>query len=226
MLLYGIPQSTKNNLKNKLNYLWNNRVYVLIFGLSAVVAFFPQWGYWLAVTGSPIVYSYTTEGFNFLQPKIIQILFFPSRSMFYWFPINFFGFGGLFILWKKRKNWFKGNSAIMQNLNSRLQEARRWNWAIAVVLLLQIYLVSSWWIWTFGGGFGHRALLDFMPLWAIPIACGITFLWHGKHRKLLIIFISLCITFSMVITILAWHSIYIPDRFEATFIPIVKNLIN
>jgi hypothetical protein len=41
---------------------------------------------------------------------------------------------------------------------------------ILMVLLVQTYIVSSWWVPGFGGGFGHRAFVDFLPLVAF---CGV-----------------------------------------------------
>ncbi|MCB7372887.1 hypothetical protein LI003_23625, partial [Bacteroides caccae] len=44
-----------------------------------------RWG-----TGEFIVYSYTKEGFNFLHPEIIKVLFSYEKGLFVYTPICFF----------------------------------------------------------------------------------------------------------------------------------------
>jgi hypothetical protein len=36
--------------------------------------------------------------------------------------------------------------------------------------MLNIYIVSSWWCWWYGGSFGLRAFIDMYALWAFPLA--------------------------------------------------------
>ena len=44
-----------------------------------------------------------------------------------------------------------------------------WFYSTLVILPLTIYLFSSWWCWWFGGGFGMRPMIDYYPLFIIPI---------------------------------------------------------
>ena len=44
-------------------------------------------------------------------------------------------------------------------------------WFLSALIMLPfiIYLFSSWWCWWFGGGFGMRPMIDYYPLFIIPI---------------------------------------------------------
>jgi hypothetical protein len=37
-------------------------------------------------------------------------------------------------------------------------------------------MTASWWAWWFGGAFGHRAFLDFLPVFVWPIAALLEYL--------------------------------------------------
>jgi hypothetical protein len=37
-------------------------------------------------------------------------------------------------------------------------------------LVLIVYVLSSWWCWTYGAGFGQRPMIDFLPFIAIGVA--------------------------------------------------------
>jgi len=191
--LYGIDSLAAVTKQIKL--FFRHKFLLIAFVIPVLVGFSPQMLYWYAVTGSPILYSYGGEGFNFLRPRILQILLWPSRNMFYWFPINLLGFLGIWVL--STNNLFRFNN---RNWQSKIAKARKWLLAVGLVLILQVYIISSWWIWTFGGGVGHRALLDFLPLWSIFIAVAFSYLWqYQKRRWLIVIIVILSIIFSQLV---------------------------
>ena len=41
-----------------------------------------------------------------------------------------------------------------------------------VLILLATYVFASWWAWWFGGAYGHRCYVDFLPILAVPFAVG------------------------------------------------------
>jgi hypothetical protein len=125
--------------------------------VSFVFVFGPQLAYWHAVTGHLILNSYGSEHFNWLNPHILNILFSPNHGLVFWTPMMAIVPFGLGLLARKDK-WL----AI----------------GIGGVLALEIYICSSWWTWSFGGGgFGSRPFVDMMPLIALPL--GHAFAWVG-----------------------------------------------
>jgi hypothetical protein len=82
--------------------------------------------------------------------------------------------------------------------------------AISVYLLINIYLISSWWDWGFGGSFGMRALVQSYALLAIPLGYFIFYLSKLKATKIklgsLIITFSFFIFFSIVNVHQTWLS--------------------
>jgi membrane-associated HD superfamily phosphohydrolase len=64
-------------------------------------------------------------------------------------PIVLFALAGLFIqLWKKQKN----------------------SLAVLMILIFGIYINASWWAPTFSAAVGQRAMIDFLPFLAVPLA--------------------------------------------------------
>jgi len=67
------------------------------------------------------------------------------------------------------------------------------------MILLAIYVLSSWWCWWFGGGFGQRAMINFYVLLAFPMASAIAYILEQPRvkRALLLTPILLLLSFSL-----------------------------
>ena len=115
-----------------------------------VTVFIPQMAYWHYVTGKFLVYSYQEYGFpNWQTPKFGIVLFGKYNGWLTYTPIVWFGLIGLFVLlWKKQMN----------------------SLAVVSILFLCTYINASWWVPTFSAAVGQRAMIDFLPLIAIPMA--------------------------------------------------------
>ncbi len=101
---------------------------------------------WKIQTGSWIVNSYGYEGFHFFQPHMFDFLFSYKKGLFVYLPITFVALLGLISLWKKDRK-----RALM---------------AFAFFLVV-FYVLSSWWMWYYGGSFGTRVIIEFLPILAI-----------------------------------------------------------
>ena len=101
-------------------------------------------------TGHFWVYSYQGEGFNFLDPQFTNILFSYKKGLFIYTPVLLLTAPGLMLMFKEKLYFL----------------ARSW---LGFSLFL-IYFLSSWWAWSYGGSFGHRAFIDFYPVLFFPIA--------------------------------------------------------
>ncbi len=128
----------------------NNWIWILIAGIAAFLVIVPQMLYWKAQTGHFIFNSYMDQGkFYFLNPHIISGLFSYRKGWLLYTPVMIFAFLGFF--------WLKKNTA-----NLVLP--------IVVFLVIDMYVVFSWWCWWYGGSFGSRPMVDMYGIMAIPLA--------------------------------------------------------
>lgn len=151
LVLFVIPFTlgSKDSFVKFMGYLRSN-YQVLILGLGIVMGIvFIQLCFYFLATGKFLVYSYTNEGFNFLSPHMIDILFSWQKGLFLYTPIYLIG--TLSALYFIRKSLYMGIS-----------------WLIFFLLIT--YVFSSWWMWFYGGSFSSRVYVEFIPLFILPIA--------------------------------------------------------
>jgi hypothetical protein len=152
-LLYNV--SSKDDFKNRATlFLWKAPHLSLIMMVMAIFAWIPQMLYWHAVTGQYFYYSYSEEGFFWLDPKIIEGLFSFRKGLFIYSPILLLSLFGIF----------------------RTQCYKEWKWGIYIFFPVFIYVTFSWWCWWYGGGFGARPMVETFSLLALPLAGAIDYL--------------------------------------------------
>lgn len=124
---------------------------------------------WHVQTGKLLVYSYPGEYFNFDKPAFFKVLFSYRKGLFIYTPVLLIALFG-FAIYIKRKQFYL-----------------LFTWLFFFVLITYIY--SSWWVWDFGCSYGHRAYIDFYPIFCILLAVLLqnTVIW----LRLIIIGISL-----------------------------------
>lgn len=138
-----------NDFKKKL-LLFKDCFFQLIIVLPIVfVIWVPQFLYWKTITGHYIYYSYTEEGFYWLDPKIIEGLFSFRKGWLIYTPIMTFSLLGFFFL--------KG---VLEKVKT----------AILVFTVVNIYIIFSWWCWWYGGTFGQRSMIDSYAMLSLPLA--------------------------------------------------------
>lgn len=137
-IFYGI-RSKQDFIQAYKNYLFNwKKILTIVFGFFII--WLPQLIYWKMQTGNFFFFSYgEKEGFFFSDPKIIEVLFGYRKGWLIYTPIMIFAIIGMFL---SKKYLPKFNLPIMG------------------CFLINLYLISSWWCWWFGGGFGMRALIQ------------------------------------------------------------------
>jgi hypothetical protein len=77
-----------------------------------------------------------------------------------------------------------------------------------------IYILSSWWMWFYGGGFGMRPVIDFYVFYVVLLSLFIKFSFEKKWLKWISISsIAICIVIAQIQTyqkvnfILPWDGI-------------------
>ena len=137
---------------------------LLVFGTMLLVLL-PQLLYWKLVTGQWYYYGYGDEGFYLLDPQIGKGLLSFRKGWFVYTPVMLLSVVGFFFL--------RGKLATYRI-------------PILVFMILNIWVVFSWWCWWYGGSFGSRPLIETYALLALPLGALMQFLYN-KSRKLLFI---------------------------------------
>lgn len=104
---------------------------------------------WHAQTGHWIQWGYQGEGFNWGRPRMGEVLFGIRRGVFVWTPVLIAAIVAAVLLWRS--------------------DRPRSGWVLAYWVVLT-YITSAWWIWYYGGGFGHRVYIDHYPVLMLPLA--------------------------------------------------------
>lgn len=179
LILLSIPFLARDveNLKNGVRFLIKH--YLLLFsGMAlAFVVVFIQLLIYKIQTGSFIVYSYGKEGFDFLHPNILDFILSYRKGLLVYTPVFFLSLLGFYIIYK--------------------QSAFRF-FSLVLFLFITIYVLSSWWMWYYGGSFGSRAFIDFYVYLFIPLALWLEF---GKWKKFFVSITFVLIIICMIQTI-------------------------
>lgn len=128
--------------------------------ICAFIVWIPQLLYWKYVSGEWLFYSYGDERFFFNDPKIIDVLFGFRKGWLIYTPVMVFAIIGTGMLWKTNKQYF---------------------YPVVLFSILNLYIISSWWCWWYGGGFGMRPLIESYAILAVPLAAFLS--WTIKQRR-------------------------------------------
>ena len=153
VLFLAYPAGLEGGLSEHFARRWRALV---LAGSVAFVVVTPQFLLWKSHTGHFITYSYAGTGlrFAFGAPHLTDVLFSFEKGVFIWAPVLLPAGAGL--LW-----------AAARPCARELAVAAR----LALVSIACVaYLIASWSMWSFGGGFGHRGFVDTYPLFSVGMA--------------------------------------------------------
>jgi len=182
-LLYGIQSF--QDIKERFFFLLKKFIPLSAIALLSIVVWIPQFIYWKIATGHYLFYSYTDERFYFNDPHIVDGLFSFQKGWLVYTPIMFFAIVGLFIS------------------NETLKKTRV---AIVSFMIINIYIIFSWWCWWYGGTFGQRSMIESYVLLAIPFASFIKIVIDKK--------IVLKILLAGISVFLIWLNIFQTYQYE------------
>jgi hypothetical protein len=156
-LLYNI--TTLKDIKTHVQLFLKNYRKIIVMIICAFMVWLPQLFYWKSVTGDWLCYSYGDERFFFNDPKIWLVLFSFKKGWLIYTPTMLFAIIGIGILWKTNRKYF---------------------YPVLLFSIVNLYIISSWWCWWYGGGFGMRSLIESYAILAIPLSAFLT--WVVKQR--------------------------------------------
>ena len=115
---------------------------------------------WQLQTGFWFVDSYAGEKFNLNNSHFFDYLISYKKGWLTYTPICFFSFTGIIIFYNKEVSKI----------------------ALATSLLITwVFLLSSWWIWTYGTSFGQRLMIDSLAILGVFITA--TIAWLHRSSK-------------------------------------------
>ncbi len=163
--------SNITELKERLieikNLKWKLIVAIFCFFLPLI----PQFIYWKIFTGQFLFFSYgNREGFYFTDPQFYNVLFGWRKGWFIYTPLMLFAIIGLTMMFFKRRDLF---------------------YSIFLYFIINLYLISCWWDWGFGGAFGMRALVQSYAFLIIPLAFFINWVFTIHRKKIMTILLGL-----------------------------------
>jgi hypothetical protein len=136
-------------LRDRILFYRKNWHYLPFLGFLFFLPLIPQMLYWRMQTGQFLFYSYKDERFFFADPKFFESLFSYNKGLIPYSPVLFFSLVGFLFLFFRHRELFYG---------------------ILIFTILNIYVLSSWWSWTYGGGLGARQFIQSYALLAFPMA--------------------------------------------------------
>jgi len=210
-LLWGV--NGIKSFKAKLQIIFKNRFRIISAALIALLVFGLQIIYWKSVTGDLLYYSYGDEGFFFLHPHILDGLFSYRKGWLVYTPVMLFA---LFGFWYLRKQIPASIAPVL------------------IFLIINIYLVFSWWCWWYGGSYGARILVESYAFLSLPLAAVIQKISEKRRikRSIFIIIFGTLIWVNLFqmrqyrISLLHWDSMskkaywgiflkgYFPDKYQ------------
>jgi hypothetical protein len=167
------------------NYKLINFKNLISFNIPFFIIVLPQLIYNYYGSGKILFSAYSNLGKNFdklSNPDIFNVLFSVNYGWFFWCPICLF-------------------SIFIGILNVKLNKGIKSILYISLlVITLQIYIVSSWYMQGFGSSYGHRGFVEYIPLTLIFLLLSSSFLFSRKYLTIfflsfftLISFINICI---------------------------------
>ncbi len=130
-------------------FLWSKRTTVLLAATLFLLTISPQLIYWKLHTGHFLFYGYGDEHFYFRDPQVVNFLLSYRKGLIPYVPVMVLAFLGMITLYLKNRELF---------------------WPVLLFNSLNIYMLSCWWDWSYGGSFGNRALIQSFAVLAIPLA--------------------------------------------------------
>ncbi len=183
-------------IKERVQLFLKNYSHILVLIAVAVLCWVPQLVYWKQFSGQWFFNGYADKGmFFFGNPQIFNVLFSYRKGWLLYTPVMILALSGFIWLWKSNRGLF---------------------WPLVVVFLIHLFLVSSWWLWWFGGSFGHRAFVDVYGLLAFPLAAFFTQLIRGRSKFLKVLALVIALLF-------ASHNIFQMYQFHSGAIHYVAN---
>ena len=172
--LYGV--TGMRSLVGKVILLFGKARYLFLAAGVAFLVFVPQMLYWNLISGHLIYYSYLDEHFFFSHPQLLRGLVGFRKGWLVYTPVMILALAVLF----------------------RMKQAKAWSAGIGIFVVLNIYVILSWWCWWYGGSFGARSFIESYALLSLPLA---SFVNQALAKKYVSIMAVVLLTFFIFLNV-------------------------
>ncbi len=163
-LFYGIKNTS--DIKERIKFFYNLKIKLLVAILVFISPVLIQMLYWKFHSGNWLVFTYgQKERFFFSDPQVINFLFSFRKGWFIYTPVMALILIGIPYLKKSANNLF---------------------FFLCLFLVLNVYILSSWWDWGFGGSFGCRAIIQHYAFFAFALSSFIFLLFSLFQTNVII----------------------------------------
>jgi hypothetical protein len=165
LIVLFIPLFKVNSINSflaRLQFIISKPIALVISFLLFLLPLVIQMLIWKKYTGHYIVDMYNNERFFFTDPQLMNILFSYRKGWLLYTPLMVFSLLGLIIAKFRLKELFT---------------------FLIVFFLSNIYLLSCWWDWGYGGSFGCRAIVQSYAVLIFPLAAFISWVWGFMQTK-------------------------------------------
>jgi hypothetical protein len=108
------------------------------------------------------------------------------------------------VLFSFRKGWFIYTPLMLLAVAGmfHLPKMKNYLFPILAFMVLNVYIISSWWCWWYGGSFGMRTLIECYAILTIPLALTVSKLLENKQpvRTLVVSVIVMFIIWNLYTT--------------------------
>jgi hypothetical protein len=186
-LFFGL--SSFRDLGQRMTMLAGRWYLLLFMAFVSFLFFIPQMAYWHTITGKWFVYSYTESRFtNALRPQFGTVLFGARGGWYLYTPLMIIATGGLLYL------------AYLRKLTAP---------AILLMMVLIVYINASWFNPSFSSSAGYRALVEWIPFMAIPLAFVIEkFQKRTKWKRVLYVLLASFVVYNLLFSYKYNHHIW------------------
>jgi hypothetical protein len=159
--LFCLDCSSAGELIKRIKKFATVKNILLTAAIFSVVSL-PQFIYWKYVSGSYIYYSYEGYGFtNWKTPGIIELWFSPNNGLFLYSPLYLAVLAGIFLM-----------------IRNKIENG----WMILLTFCALSYLFASWFMFSFGCGFGSRNFVEYTVMFSLPL--GYLYKRIGDYKKI------------------------------------------
>lgn len=148
-LLWGIKD--RASFSGRVKFFGMHWKHLVVMFVVFVLVWIPQFVFWKVWTGTYFYSSYAALGERFYwdDPQLLNILLSYRKGWITYTPLIALAFIGFFFMKNEEKGLRLG---------------------IVLVLILNLYVLSCWWDWFFGGCFAARGFCQHIAFLSIPIA--------------------------------------------------------
>jgi hypothetical protein len=159
-LLWGMERISADAIKERFSFLKANLPKIIICAICIGIVGGIQMIYWKYVAGDFLVYSYQDKGFSWLRPHLFNYVFSYRSGWITYTPVMLCSLIGIIPFLRTGKNKV----------------------AILIFFALNLYIVSAWDIWWYGGT-GGRAMIQSYPVILFPFASLLQYLTTKRVLK-------------------------------------------